>query len=176
MKKFTSILLLVALCMLFVGAYAESYDEVMAIANPTYVRLGPGTNYDIVDEYAPYTYYTWSGDIRRDGRGVEWYGFYDGDGILWMSGLHSNLINSTTGRARNNGRNGANSKKCSVYAKKGTDILSGPGNYYGSIGYLSKGQGADFTGFKQSDGKTTWYQIKLNSMSGWVSSRNASIR
>lgn len=176
MKKLAALLVLAMVCALALSASAASYDRVLTVASPTYARSGPGTNYKIVYELTPGYSYPWSGDSQRDGRGIVWYGIYDGSRLLWLSGLHSVLYNSYSGTMHNNGRNGSNSKNCSVYATRNTYIYAGPGKGYRTIDSFLRGDSADFTGFREKSGGTTWYQISYYGTCGWVPSGDTAIR
>jgi len=176
MRKIALMMVVLLLATAFACAHAQDYDTVMTIASPTYARSGPGTGKQIVFELPARNTYAWTGDMKRDGRGVVWYGIYYRGDIFWLSGLHSILYNSISGQVHNEGRNGANSKNCSVYAKRGTYIYSGPGTGYSAIGYMDAGMGADFTGFKEKSGGQTWYQVSYYSIGGWVSSNDTKIK
>ena len=175
MKKILTMLLIVTVLLASVSALA---DSVKAVANPTYVRTGPGLDYKIVDSLAPNTYHEWGGDVVYDNRGVAWYSVYYGTyGTFgWVSSLHANMV-SNQHYGNEDARNGAYSNGTSVYATSDVNVRTGPGKDYGSIGTLYSGQSADFTGFKQNDSRgVTWYQINFYGSSGWVSSKYAQIR
>ena len=176
MKQFVSILMLIVMSTFFLSAGAASYDTVVTIAEPTYMRSGASTGSKVVYEVPSDRSYSWSGEMKRDGRGIVWYGVYMNGSHLWISGLHSNLINSYTGDVHNNGRNGAGSKNCSVYAKRHTDIYTGPGTQYSWVDYMDAGDGADFTGFRQNSGGRTWLQISYYGYGGWVNANDVNIR
>ena len=165
MKK-TLALIVVLILTLCASALA---DSVKAVADPTYVRTGPGLDYKTVDYLPGNTYYQWGGDVVYDDRGVEWYSIYYQNGFGWVSSLHANLVSSS---GVEYSRNGAYSDDTSIYAACDVSVHTGPASNFGTIGTLYCGQSADFTGFKQTDSYgETWYQINFYGSSGWVPSR-----
>lgn len=174
MKK-TITLILVLVLILCSTALA---DSVKAVADPTYVRTGPGLDYKIVDSLAANTTHEWGGEVVYDNRGIAWYSIYYGPyGTYgWVSSLHANIV-SNSGYGNEDARNGAYSNGTSVYATGDVTVRTGPGTNYGSLGTLYYGQSADFTGFKQDDSNgMTWYQINFYGDSGWVPARYAEVR
>jgi len=165
MRKILTLLFITAVLLTSVSALA---DSVKAVANPTYVRTGPGLDYKTIDYLPGNTYYEWGGQVAVDDRGVEWYSIYYANGIAWVSSLHANLVSSS---GEGYSRNGAYLKDTSVYAVYDASVHTGPAGNYGTIGTLYSGQSADFTGFRQTDScGVTWYQINYYGNSGWVSS------
>ena len=148
MKK--TLILILALTLLLCSTALA--DSVKAVANPTYVRTGPGLDYKIFDSLAPNTYHEWGGDVVYDNRGVAWYSVYYGpNGTFgWVSSLHANMVSSW---GDGDSRNGAYSNGTSVYATGDVNVRTGPGTDYGRLGTLYFGQSADFTGFKQNDSR-----------------------
>ena len=174
MKKIISLLLITAVLLASASALA---DSVKAVADPTYVRTGPGLSYKTIDYLPGNTYYQWGGDVAYDDRGVAWYSLYYGiNGAYgWVSSLHANLV-SNAHYGNEDARNGAYLKDTSVYAVYDADVHTGPAGNYGTIGTLYSGQSADFTGFRQADSYgVTWYQIIYHGNSGWVSSQYTGI-
>ena len=100
-------------------------DSVKAVANPTYVRTGPGLDYKIFDSLTPNTYHEWGGDVVYDNRGVAWYSVYYGpNGTFgWVSSLHANMVSSW---GDGDSRNGAYSNGTSVYATGDVNVRTGP--------------------------------------------------
>lgn len=151
-------------------------DSVKAVADPTYVRTGPGLKYKIVDSLPAGTYYEWGGNVEYDSRGIAWYSIYYQNGFGWVSSLHGNIV-SNGHYGNEDARNGAWSNGTSVYANGDVNVRTGPGKGYGSVGTLYRGQSADFTGYRQNDERgVTWYQINFCGSCGWVSSKYTVIR
>lgn len=174
MKK--TIVSVIALMLILCAAALA--DSVKAVADPTYVRTGPGLKYKIIDSIPGGTTCQWGGDVEVDSRGIEWYSvYYNARGDYgWVSSLHANIV-SNAGYGNEYARNGAYSNGTSVYATGDVNVRTGPGKNYATIGTMYSGQSADFTGFKQNDSRgVTWYQINYYGNSGWVSSRYAKIR
>ena len=174
MKKILTMLLIVTVLLASVSALA---DSVKAVANPTYVRTGPGLDYKIVDSLAPNTYHEWGGDVVYDNRGVAWYSVYYGPyGTFgWVSSLHANMV-SNQHYGNEDARNGAYSNCTSVYATSDVNVRTGPGTGYDSIGIVNKGSYLTYKGVSQygSDGYT-WYNVDFHGQNGWVSAKYGSL-
>ena len=171
MKKTVALVL----ALLLIGAAALADYAVYAIADPTYLRSGPGISGERLTNLRPDSAYEWGGNISVDERGVAWFDVFFGNKYGWVSSLHADLCDRQTG-ALQNYVNYPLPDDCTLFARRDLDVYSdaGTNSYY--IGTLYKGESAIFTGFRKKDSKgREWCQIRFYSERGWVPSENAEI-
>lgn len=173
MRKIFATLLALALlagCLSIPALADDSF--VYAVADPTYVRTGPGLDYAIVDRLTTGVYYPWGGSVFTDNRGVDWYDVYYSGGYGWVSSLHGNLSDSYTGYQPDTSYGNGTS----IRATGDVNVRTGPGTGYDVVGVLYKGNTVPFTGHKQYDGNgRLWYQVTYYGTTGWISSAFAAI-
>lgn len=171
MKKLVALTLV--LLMLGTVALADSY--VLAVADPTWVCSSPGLGDNIVDKLVQGSTYQWGGHVSYDSRGIAWYDVWYSGKYGWVSSLHGNLIDNSTGEAHND-PSVAYGNGTSIRANSEVNVRTGPGTEYAIIGTMYAGETADYTGTsrKASNGKL-WYQINFYNNIGWVSASLTSI-
>ena len=161
-KKAVAILLLALILCSLCSALA---DSVRPFATPTWVRTGPGLGYKIVDKiYVGNTYSCSS--IKVDSRGVAWYKVRYNGKSGWVSSQHAKRLGSSDDPD-------GYTDHLRIKARRSTTVRAGAGSGYRSLGTLRSGRTATYTGTHKRDSRgTTWYQIRFNGKSGWVSSRD----
>lgn len=80
---------------------SDAVDLVGAVilaTGDTFLRTGPGLEYDVLEAVDANTFQMWDGDFRDDARGVEWYGvrYFDEDGEdetpAWIASTRSEIL------------------------------------------------------------------------------------
>ena len=167
MKKIAVLILVICL----VGSFAIAETRVKAVASPTWVRTSPNLGQNIVDKLSPGNYYTWGGNVSYDDRGIAWYDVRYSGGYGWISSLHGNLVDTTTGETHHD-TDVPRGNGTSIRANNNVNVRTGPDTNYQAIGTLYRGSTADYTGTSKRDGsERLWYQINYYNQLGWVSSR-----
>lgn len=158
------------------GSFTENYSagSVYATAN-AYVRSGPGLTYTQLTGMETGSYATYLGNTSYDSRGVAWYNISFNGYTGWVSSAYTTLSGGYT----SDFFGGFTSTYGSyVVATNGdSNVRSGPGLGYTSIGGLSLGDSAPYLGDSSVDERgVTWYNISYNGRSAWVSSRYTSLQ
>ena len=140
----------------------DSY--VKATGGQSNLRSGPGLGYEDIGTMHLGDTAEYLGDQSVDGRGVTWYYVeFDGE-IGWVSSRYTTLYAGES----------YGEEERVVKATGQVNVRSGPGLDYKDIGTLYKGDTADYLGKSSVDDRgVTWYQIRFNSGTGWVSSRHS---
>ena len=157
----------------YAGNSYSSYSNagsVYATAN-AYVRSGPGLNYTQLTGMTTGDYATYLGNTSYDSRGVAWYNVSFNGYTGWVSSAYTSL----------SGYASYTPSYSSSYSSYGSyvvgtsgdsNVRSGPGLGYSSIGGLSEGESAPYLGETSVDERgVAWYNISYNGRSAWVSSR-----
>lgn len=131
------------------------------------VRSGPGLDHAVLDTMQKDESAAYLGNSSYDSRGMCWYCVQFGEHTGWVSSAYVTLtLNSGFGFGFEN-FGGA------VTATDGnSNLRTGPGLGYQSIGYLQEGETASYLGSSSVDERgVTWYKINFNGQTGWVSSK-----
>lgn len=160
------------------GAYTGNYfsggnpsGTIYATAN-AYVRSGPGLNYSQLTGMYTGDSATYLGNTSYDSRGVAWYNVSFNGYTGWVSSAYTSLNGSFSYSApAYNG--GSYTYGSYVVGTSGdSNVRTGPGLGYSSIGGLSQGESAPYLGDTSVDERgVAWYNISYNGRSAWVSSR-----
>ena len=192
MKKKIVVLLTLALlvCCLCASALATS----VYFSGNVNVRTGPGVGYATMGSVNAGSTLTWMGSTQYDARGTAWYSVSFGGRTGWVSSTYSSLTEYSGEATYGSGASGANyydnygsgysgytggysGYGSYVYGSSGSsNVRTGPGLGYASIGTLYSGQSATYLGNISYDSRgVAWYQISFNGRTGWVSSRYTSL-
>lgn len=125
------------------------------------VRSGPGLGYSILNTMFKGETATYLGSTSYDERGVLWYNVsFEGDNG-WVSSVYASLTGMSV--------------TCYSYVKGvsgDSNVRTGPGLGYKSIGTLHKGDTATYLGNDSVDERgVTWYNISFNGSNAWVSEK-----
>lgn len=143
--------------------------SVYATAN-AYVRSGPGLSYSQLTGMYTGDYATYLGNTSYDNRGVAWYNVSFNGYTGWVSSAYTSLNGSFSYSAP--AYSGSTYGSYVVGTNGDSNVRSGPGLGYSSVGGLSQGESAPFLGDTSVDERgVTWYNISYNGRSAWVSSR-----
>lgn len=125
------------------------------------VRSGPGLGYSILKTMYKGETATYLGNTSYDERGVLWYNVSFEGATGWVSSIYASLSG------------GSASYYSYVQGSSGnSNVRTGPGLGYKSIGTLHKGDTATYLGNQSVDERgVTWYNISFNGSNAWVSSR-----
>ena len=112
-------------------------------------------------------------DSATDGRGVKWYKIkYDGI-TGWVSSAYTSTTQNGTGTKNYESVSG--SKK--VYATDGKSYIRKSADKESDIlGTLPQGANAKYYGAKKDDRGVSWYKIKYDGVTGWVSSKYTELK
>lgn len=178
MKRKIATLLALVFALACAGALADS----VRFTGDCNVRSGPGLGYGVIGSVNAGSYLTYLDSAKVDSRGVTWYRVSFGGGSGWVSSVYSYLSGSS-GSATYGGGGGGNggysskgsdsySSGSTVYAGSGdTNVRTGPGLGYASVGTLYQGQSATYLGETSYDSRgVAWYKIRWNGLARWVSS------
>lgn len=151
------------------GGYASG--SVYATAN-AYVRSGPGLNYSQLTGMHSGDYATYLGNTSYDSRGVAWYNVSFKGCTGWVSSAYTSLNGSYSYSAPSFSGSYTTYGSYVVGTSGDSNVRTGPGLGYSSIGGLSQGESAPYLGDTSIDERgVAWYNISYNGRSAWVSSR-----
>lgn len=122
------------------------------------LRTGPGLCYSELDTLSYGERALYLGNYCYDDRGVEWYNVQFQGVSGWVSSVYAYLSTQ-----RMNWVEGSTGK---------SNVRTGPGLDYKSLGTLHKGEAATFLGNTSIDDRgVVWFNICFNGKNSWVSSR-----
>lgn len=161
------------------ASYSGSYysggsasGSVYATAN-AYVRSGPGLSYSQLTGMYTGDYATYLGNTSYDSRGVAWYNVSFNGYTGWVSSAYTSLNGSYSYSAPSYNTYGS----YVVGTTGDSNVRTGPGLGYSSIGGLAQGESAPYLGDSSVDERgVVWYNISYNGRSAWVSSRYTSLQ
>lgn len=175
MKRKVAAILILALLVFCAGALADS----VRFTGDCNVRSGPGLGYSVIGSVNSGSYLTYLDSSSVDYRGVTWYEVSFRGGIGWVSSVYA-YITGSSGNATYGGGSGGSSGYSGGYSSSGntvyagsgdTNVRTGPGLGYTSVGTLYKGQSATYLGDTSYDSRgVAWYKIRWNGQARWVSS------
>lgn len=147
-----------------------SGSSVYATANAN-VRSGPGLGYSLLDAMSTGDYATFLGNTAYDGRGICWYNVQFNGKTGWVSSAYTTVTGSSSGS--NFSYSGSATYGSYVKGTSGdSNVRTGPGLGYASIGCLYQGCTATYLGNTSVDERgVAWYYVNVNGTTGWVSSR-----
>lgn len=153
----------------YTGGYAAG--SVYATGN-AYVRSGPGLNYSQLTTMSSGNYATYLGNTSYDSRGVAWYNVSFNGYTGWVSSTYASLNGSYSYSAPSYSGSYSTYGSYVVGTSGDSNVRTGPGLGYTSIGCLYQGQSASFLGNTSIDERgVAWYNVSFNGSTGWVSSR-----
>lgn len=192
MKKKLIVLLTAAL--LVFSLCASALATSVYFSGNVNVRTGPGVGYATMGSVNAGSTLTWLGGTQYDNRGVAWYSVSFGGRTGWVSSTYSSLTGYSGEATYGSGANGSNyydnyggynggynggysGYGSYVYGSSGnSNVRTGPGLGYSSIGTLYSGQSATYLNDVSYDSRgVAWYKISFNGRTGWVSSRYTSV-
>ena len=112
-------------------------------------------------------------DSATDVRGVRWYKIkYDGI-TGWVSSAYTSTVKG--GKGNKNYESVSGSKR--VYATNGSSyIRKSPDKESAILSTLSEGENASYYGAMKDDRGVSWYKVKYNGVTGWVSSKYTELK
>ena len=152
------------------GSHSNGYKggTVYADDGDTHVRSGPGPDYADLGTLKQGNSLTYLGTTTYDDRGVAWYAVSYQGKTGWVSSRYTTLY----------GVPDYYDDDADYVCADGGDsnVRSGPGLGYGSLGVLKEGHSAPFEGqISYDDRGVAWYSVEYEGYTGWVSSRYASL-
>lgn len=129
------------------------------------VRTGAGMNYKSIGTAYKGEVFNYMSKSAVDERGVTWYQISFNGKLGWVSSTYAKLQNNTIAWYSNVTIEGGKS-----------NVRTGPGLGYKSIGTAYKGETYTYQGMSSVDDRgVAWYQISFNGKNGWVSSTYAKL-
>lgn len=163
MKKFMAMVLVLMMMAMFAGSamacegqgYWSTQVQVTGDAN---LRTGPGLGYKVLDTMYVGETAAYLGNPVCDERGVTWYNVCFEGTVGWVSSVYATLNTM---------------RLCYVVGVSGdSNVRTGAGLSYNSLGTLRQGDAATFLGNQRLDERgVVWYNVSFNGCSAWVSSR-----
>ena len=165
MKKLLTALLALALALSLAGTALAASVNVHIYGNCN-VRSSPSLSGKILGSVSDGTTLKGTGDVSTDSRGVDWFKVNYKGKKGWVSSKYS-YTSSGSGKS--------SSSKSTQYVTGDTgksNVRTGPGLSYKSIGVLHKGEEAKYLGKSARDDRgVVWYKIDWKGRNAWVSSR-----
>ena len=157
-------LLLLALCLLCAPALA---DAVVGEGGDSWVRSGPGRDYDDLAVLPEGEICEFLGSTAEDERGVIWYRVRCGGVEGWVSSRYTALVSSGEG-----GWTWGDGAVVYVRATGDVNVRSGPGVNYEDLGVLARGECLTYLDETRYDANGhAWYKAQYYSYGEvWVSS------
>lgn len=142
------------------GASAVTY--LYAVGGKSYVRSAPNLNGKILTTFQQGDSAEYLNASSIDERGVTWYQVDYNGKTGWVSSRYTSFEEYTR----------------VVYASDGDSKIRNAPNLNGAIlGYLYEGESATYMEVSSTDNRgVAWYQVKVDGVLGWVSSRYTEIR
>lgn len=129
------------------------------------VRTGPGLGFAIVDTMLTGETADYLGVSSSDERGVTWFNVQFDGNEGWVSSTWASLTGEQSDYGSVKGTGGD------------SNVRTGPGLGYSTIGCLYKGESADYLGASSVDERgVAWYNISFDGQSGWVSSKYTALQ
>ena len=112
-------------------------------------------------------------DSATDARGVRWYKIkYDGI-TGWVSSAYTSTVKGGKGSSNYESVSGSNR----VYATNGSSyIRKSPDKDSAILSTLPEGENAKYYGARKDDRGVSWYKVKYNGVTGWVSSKYTELK
>lgn len=131
------------------------------------VRSGPGLDHAVIATMQKGDGASFLGNSSYDSRGMCWYCIQYGDVTGWVSSAYVTLtLNSGFGFAFDSVGG------CITGVGGNSNLRTGPGLGYESIGYLHEGESAAYLGQSSIDERgVLWYKVNLDGLVGWLSSK-----
>jgi len=137
----------------------------VTVSGDVNIRSGPGLGHPILNTMFKGETAVYLGVSATDNRGVTWYNVQFEDTSGWVSSVYAELTGSPEFAQTVVEASGGNS-----------NVRTGPGLGYASVGTLFKGETADYLGVSSIDERgVTWYCIDFDGQTGWVSSKYTEI-
>lgn len=179
MKKIITTALCAIMLLTMLSTFTVSYaaDYYVYMTGDVNVRSGPGLNYSILGSIYAGSTYTSTGEYHCDNRGVIWYEICYGYGWGWVSSRYASLTGDCGYYDYDYGYDDYTSfyggTACYIVGVYGdSNVRTGPGLDYSSIGVLDEGETATYTGTDCFDDRgVIWHEIYFGGRTAWVSSR-----
>lgn len=151
--------------------YTSGSTGSVCATGSAYVRSGPGLNYSQLTTMHKGDYATYLGTTSYDSRGVAWYNVSFNGYTGWVSSTYANLSGSYSYSGNYSGSYSTYGSYV-VGTSGDSNVRTGPGLGYTSVGCLYQGQSASYLGNTSIDERgVAWYNVSFNGSSVWVSSR-----
>ena len=139
------------------------------------LRSGAGTQYEDIGTLEKGEQVLYLGTSSKDSRGVTWYLVqYYSYGTGWVSSTYSELVTGTSAGVAD-----TTTSVVGTYVKStggNSNIRSGAGLGYDDLGTMKKGETATYLGSYSTDERgVVWYSVRFDGITGWVSSRYATL-
>ena len=182
MKKLLAMVLVMIVLLAWTGVGALASGYVYGSTGDSFVRTGPGLDYNSFGTLYKGQSATYLDSISYDDRGVAWYRISWNGRAGWVSSRYTVLSGAGSYYGGDEYYGDFSAPDYSpyydtVFGSTGDSFVrTGPGLGYNSFGTLYKGQSAAFLGNISYDSRgVAWYNIRFNGRSGWVSSRYTTI-
>lgn len=150
----------------------SSFRYVVASGGETNVRRGPGLGYDTVGTMLVGTGAEFLNNTSVDDRGVVWYNIEFGGNNAWVSSRYTSLQENLAQNDQEADNNSSDTRSYVKGVSGDSNVRTGPGLDYSSVGTLHKESTASFLGKISTDARgVDWYKISYSGGEYWVSSR-----
>lgn len=145
----------------------SSFGAVEGSTGQSNVRTGPGLGHSSIGTLYKGESAEFLGKTSVDERGVTWYNIRFNDQDAWVSEKYTKLVQPETTIPESEINFGV------VKGHSGkSNVRTGPGLDYKSLGTLDKGESADFLGNTAHDERgVKWYNIRYEGQNAWVSEK-----
>ncbi|MBQ8972868.1 MAG: SH3 domain-containing protein [Clostridia bacterium] len=157
-------------------ALAPSTQSMVRALSRVNVRTGPGIGYEAVGVLEEGAQARYIGNSSFDAQGMLWYQIeYDSFGSYWVSSAYVELVSSQGIERFEDSAPKLTGTAVEATGGK-TNIRSGPGLSYADLGTLEKGDVATYLGSYATDERgVVWYCVSVGDITGWVSSKYATL-
>ena len=172
MKGMTRVIAALVIAVMVVSGIAALAEGLIRTTGTVNLRAGAGLGYakrDTISRGETLKY----DKVSRDGRGVTWYRVTRAGKTGWASSRYSVQVN---GGVKALSASVADAEDSVVTAISAVYIRKGPGLGYDAVNGMQKGRTAAYLNEKHVDERgVTWYKVKFNGSTGWVSSKYAKL-
>ena len=170
MKKWTAVLLALAMLLAMGAAQAEGYVYLRSAAA---ARTGPGLGYSLKAQLNAGSTLGYLQQSAYDSRGVKWYRVSLGSGEGWVQSTYAELTDEAGFATYASGASGAGFGLLAgeVTVSGSVNVRSGPGIGHAILTTMRSGEAAAYLGTASVDERgVLWYSVEFEGVSGWVSS------
>ena len=158
-RKLLAALLIAILCVSSIAlpAFAATKYKATATVN---IRSGPGTSYKKIGSIGKGNSATYQDEKKKDSKGVYWYRIKYGSTSGWVCSKYLKKSSSSS------------SSSTKVKTTGDVYLRSGAAKSFKILKTIPKGTTVTYLGEKHKDSRgVTWYRVKYDGKTGWVSSK-----
>ncbi|MBQ8088087.1 MAG: SH3 domain-containing protein [Clostridia bacterium] len=154
------------------GSYyggSTATGSIVSFSGDANVRTGPGLGYASIGVVYSGSTLPYTGSTSYDNRGVAWYSVSYNGSNGWVSSVYGTV---TGGYSTYSGGYSSGYTSYSYITFSGdTNVRTGPGTSYASLGSVNKGSTLPAAGGTSYDSRgVLWYSVSFSGKTGWVSS------